>query len=266
MTVSKVIFRHGGSGTSIPEADFWHEVIQPSIAGRMTYWIPLGCWFRDNPADVTVDIDTGSGSWVPQAYGVDFTAKRRYTPPPTVADLAIGIRLNNPPPAGWNIRIRWRDRRILIEPPPLAKVHLTSVGGVPDYTVTWYANGATPPNAVTIPQRNGFQAEFWRLTTKSGGMLRHMPRPGVPRRQGRRYVPYFRGPVDVWTFHMDEIRSTSGSPASRLHYRVCYVNPVTGARSALSPDIIVLNLRRVERCGKTGSGQMRTYPSLWIDK
>lgn len=262
--LSKVIFRHGGSGTPIPEADFWHEIIQLSAAGQLTYWIPVGCWFRDDPTDVTVDIDNGSG-WIPQAYGPDYGVKRRSTPPPTVADLAIGIKLNDPPPAGWQIRIRWRDRRILIEPPPLAKIRLTAVGGVPDYSVTWYPSGGPSPNAVAVPQRTGFQAEFWRLSRRNGGRVPKWVGPPQARRQGRRYVPYFRGPVDTWMFHMDELRSTVGIPYSRLHYRVCYVNPVTGARSALSPDVLVLNVKRDERCGKMPGGLMRGGGSVWID-
>jgi hypothetical protein len=263
--VAKVIWRHGSGGTPIPEADFWHEIIQPSIAGQLTYWIPVGCWFRDNPADVQVDIDTGGG-WITQAYGADFGSKLRVTPPPTVADLAIGIVLTNPPPVGWSIRIRWRDRRILIDPPPLAKIRLTGVGGTPDYTVAWSSNGATPPNAVAIPQRNGFQAEFWRLSRRTGGLDPGQPHPGVPRRQGRRYVPYFRGPIDTWMFHMDQLRSLAGNPCSRWHYRVCYVNPLTGARSALSPDILVLNTKRDERCGKFPGGVTRVVYSVWIDE
>lgn len=257
------VFGLGGGGSVIPEADFWNETIQPSVAGQLAYWIPLGCYYRNNAQDVQVDIDTGSG-WIPQAYGADFGPKIRNTPPPTVADLAIGIRLNDPPPAGWQIRIRWRERKILISPPPLAKVRLTGVGGNPDYTVPWSSNGGTPPNAVTIPARNGFQVEFWRLSRRTGGL--NIGHPPSPRRQGRRYVPYFRGAVNLWTFHMNELRSLAGVPYSRLHYRVCYVNPTTGARSDLSPDILVANIKRDERCGKNPGGKLRTDSSVWIDE
>lgn len=260
--LSKVIYRLGG-GTPIPEADFWHESIQPSVAGQLTYWIPVGCYYRTDPSDVQVDINTGSG-WIPQAFGADFGYKQRNTAPATVADLAIGIMLTNPPPANWQIRIRWRERRILIEPPPIAKVRLTGVGGSPDYSVMWNSNGPTPPNAVTIPERTGFQAEFWRLSRRNGGFWPSL-NPAGHRRMGRRYIPYFRGAVDLWTFHMDQLRSLVGVPYSRLHYRVCYVNPTTGARSALSPDILVSNVKRDENCGNKPY-TFRKSPSMWIDE
>jgi len=178
-----------------------------------------------------------------------------------VDDLAIGIRFVNPTPASYRVRIRWRVRRILIDPPPIAKVYLNQ--GQPDYTVTWWQAAGSKPvcNGIRIPPINGYQAEFWRLSKKNGGAIPHSGISGVPRRQGRRYVPFFRGSVDQWILHMDEFRGNMSGTSYRWYYRVCYVNPITGARSGLSNDIVVVNQLRDEMADKS---LRRSRWSVWI--
>jgi hypothetical protein len=98
-----------------------------------------------------------------------------------------------------------------------------------------------------------YVVEFWRETVKRGGAFATVP-GGRVLRHGRRYVPHFRGPstqsVDPNTFYMSEFSSARARPWQK--FRVCYYNPLTGARSALSAETIVV-------IGTASTDQIRTY-------
>lgn len=233
-----------------------HEMIIPSVAGRNNYTIPVGNWFLDAVGDTALDIDQGSG-FIPQAYGPDYAHLLRVTPPPTVADAAIGFSIvGGAVSAGWALRFRWFERTLLANQPSIAAKVLQP----PSYTVEWLQNGpfaANTPNGVRVPEYPNVQVEFWRQTWRNGGVRGGA---GVLRREGKRYLPYFRGALNQFTFAKAEFSSAQG--LKRNHYRVCYYDPTNGARSALSNDVIVV-------CGPQNdrvNGRMARWArSVWIE-
>lgn len=240
------------SATGVPQVSVKHSILVPSVAGRLNYTIPLGNWFLNAPGETTLEINTGS-TWIDQAYGADYGHLQRVTPPPTVADAAIGISLNDPPPAGWVLRIGWYERTLLVQPSVAAKVLQP-----PNYTVPWNSSSAVDfPNGVHIPEYPNVQVEFWRQTWRNGGLR---GTAGVLRRGGKRYLPYYRGPLNQFVFAKSDFRTAQ--PLKRNHYRVCYYDPATGARSALSNDVIVV-------CSDSQNdrlnGGIRTRGSVWIE-
>jgi len=220
-----------GGGLSPSSFDVQHEVLLTSEAGKNNYTIPVGSWVIDAAGESTLDIDSGSG-FNPQGYGLDYSMFLRVTPPPTVADLAIGFTLNDGPvPAGWILRFRW-TQRVQSIPPPVPSPILLS-GGVPDYSVAWHPdNSATAPNGVVVTPTGGMKVEFWRLTKRVGGL-----RGLTLHRDGRRYVPYFRGAVDQTTFASTEFAPSNQKNTRR--FKVLYVD-AAGRRSALSDETIVV--------------------------
>lgn len=237
----------------LPIATIPRTIVLNSIANKNNYRIPVGDWFLDAVGTTTLEIDSGAG-YVAQAFGADYSHLRRYTPPASVADAALGFSLaGGPVPAGWSLLFRWNDGRILIEPNSIAKV-LAPV----DYTIPWLANSANAPNGVLIPELPGVQCEFWRETVRDGGKRGNN---GVLKREGRRYLPYFRGTLDTFRFSVADFASTQRE--HRNHYRVCYYDPSTGARSLLSRDVIVVcNTMQPDRVnGRT----QRQVGSVWIE-
>lgn len=210
-----------------------HMMIVPSVAGKNSYAIPAGNLFLNSAGETQLDLDQGAG-FIPQAYGADYGHLLRSAPgtPASVVDAAIGFSLNNAVSAGWTFRFRWKERRILVEPPSIAKV-LSSL----DYNLYWLPNSANAPDGVLVPSLNGMQVEFWRETRRNGGR-RGSADPTKIQRLGRRYLPYFRGATDVFLFNRAAFAVATGP---RRKYRVCYYDPTTGARSALSNDIILVN-------------------------
>jgi hypothetical protein len=241
-----------GSGV-LPIASIPRSIVLDSVANKNNYWIPVGDWFLDAAGTTTLEIDSGAG-YVPQAFGADYSHLRRVTPPATVADAALGFTLaGGPVPAGWKLLFRWTDGRILVEPNSIAKVLVPA-----NYAVPWSADGANPPNGVLVPELPGTQIEFWRETRRDGGLRGNN---GVLRREGRRYLPFYRGAVDVFRFSVADFATSARE--HRNHYRVCYYDPSTGARSLLSRDVIVVcSLAQADRVnGRT----QRAVGSVWIE-
>jgi hypothetical protein len=237
----------------LPIANIPRQIVLDSIAGKNNYRIPVGDWFLDAAGQTTLEIDSGAG-YVPKTYGVDYSHLQRVTPPPTVADAAIGFTLaGGPVPAGWKLLFRWTDRRILVEPNSIAKVLVPA-----NYAVPWSANGANPPNGVLVPELPGTQVEFWRQTNRDGGLRGNFL---VLKREGRRYLPFYRGATDVFRFSVTDFATSQRE--HRNHYRVCYYDPSTGARSLLSRDVIVAcSLAQADRVnGRT----QRAVGSVWIE-
>lgn len=177
------------------------------------------------------------------------------TPPTSVADAAIGFSLvGGAIPAGWTLLFRWVDNRILVAPNSIAKVLVPA-----DYTtVSWQANSASAPNGVLVPELPGMQCEFWRETFRDGGKRGNN---GVLKREGRRYLPFYRGATDVFRFSVADFATSKRE--HRNHYRVCYYDPSTGARSFLSRDVVVVcSLVQADRVnGRT----QRATGSVWIE-
>lgn len=231
-----------------------HEMIVSSVPGRNNYTIPVGNWFWNAVGETTLDINTGTG-WIAQAYGADYAHLQRVTPPPTVADAAIGFTLvGGVVPTGWLLRFRWFERTLLVKPSAVAKVRVPTT-----YTAPWNSSsGVDFPNGVRVPEFPNVQVEFWRQTWRNGGQRGNM---GVLRRDGKRYLPYFRGALNQFTFALSEFRSKQ--PLKRNHFRVCYYDPATGARSALCPDVIVVcNDQQADRVNGRFA---RTRGSVWIE-
>lgn len=242
------------SGSSLPMVDVIHEMVIPSVAGRNNYTIPVGNWFLDAPGDTTLDIDQGSG-FIPQDYGPDYAHLLRVTPPPTVANAAIGFSIvGGAVSAGWTLRFRWHERTLLVKPSAVAKVRVPA-----SYTVPWNSSSAVDfPNGIRVPEYPNVQVEFWRQTWRNGGQRGNT---GTLRREGKRYLPYFRGALNQFTFAKTEFRTAQ--PLKRNHFRVCYYEPVTGARSALSSDIIVVcNDQQDDR---VNGRYARQKGSIWIE-
>lgn len=229
-------------------------IVLASVAGKNNYTIPVGNMFLDAAGESFLDLDTGAG-FVPQAFGADYSHFRRNAPgtPTSVADAAIGFSMTNAVSTGWLFRFRWKQRSIIVEPPAIAKV-LSSL----DYSLFWQSNSSNAPDGIRVPPMNGMQVEFWRESPRDGGK-RGSADPTKIRREGRRYLPYFRGATDVFVFD----RSTFAIATNRrFKYRVCYYDPTTGARSALSNDIVlVCNQSQADR---VNGRVVRTARSVWV--
>lgn len=246
----------GPSPAASNSCSILHEITVASITGKNNYTIPIGNMFFDQAGETTLETDFGAGL-IPQVYGINYTHFRRSVAsgtPPSVADAAIGFSVVGAVPAGWTFRFRWFERRLCTSPISLAKIN-TSAG----YTVPWTPNSVNAPNGILVPAYPGGQIEFWRQTWKNGGLRGTST---VLFRQGRRYLPYFRGATDVISFPISAFCGTERN-GKRNHFRVCYYDPITGARSALSNDIIVVcSITQPDRVnGRT----QRTIGSLWIE-
>jgi hypothetical protein len=211
--------------------------------------------FLDAVGETTLEIDQGNG-FIVQAFGADYAHFRRNGSgtPATVADAAIGFSLvGGAVAAGWTMRFRWKERKLITGPPTVAKV-LSSL----DYSLSWQPNTVNATDAIQVPPINGMQIEFWRESRLNGGK-RGTADPTKIKREGRRYLPYFRGATNVFLFNRGAFAVTT---STRFKYRVCYYNPNTGARSALSNEIILAcgNVQDDRVNGRT----VRTKNSLWL--
>lgn len=229
-----------------------HELIVNAVAGKNNYAIPVGNFVWDAPGQSALDVDTGSG-FVPVAFPTGYTHLRRTSAgtPPTVNDAAIGFSYVGAVAAGWQFRFRWNEDVIPVSPIALSKVQAAA-----NFAVPWNSNSVNAPDGVTIPAYPRAQCEFWRLTSHAGG------RRGTDLvRLGRRYLPYFRGPLTRFTFAISDFAPTQAS--KRQRFKICYYDPETGARSALSGDTIVVC--GVQADGVNGRRPVRTARSLWIE-
>lgn len=231
------------------------EVILPTVAGHRRYHVPVGSWFMEGSATI-LEIDRGSG-WVEQAYGADYSHLQRYTPPPTVADLCVGWELAGVPPAGWTMRFRWEERRMGFPVETVAPVRV-GVGGEVDYSVVWYQwDASRMPNAVQVPGFPGFCLEFWRQTSRTGGL-----RGSSLQRSGKRWVPYYRHPAGGSLVRMGEF--AAGGTQKIREYRVRYYDPSTGARGPLSADIIAVGGNRENRVRTVGT--IHAANAVWLKR
>lgn len=240
----------------LPYSEVQHEVKITSILNHNKYTIPVGNWYQSG-TPISLEIDSGGG-YVPKVLGVDYFELGRYTSPATVADMKIGFELAaGPVPAGNLMKFKWVSRTLPYPVPPLAKVNLAA--GVPDYSIVWNPPTTQYPNGITIPEYPNVSVEFWRQTRLQGGKR---GRNGVLYRAGRRFVPYFRGIQDKFTFTLQDFLSDSHT-MKKTKFRVCYVDVATGARSELSSDIIqVCERRRDDRINNYGV--VRYQDSVWI--
>lgn len=228
------------AGVSLPESVTQREVTTTTVAGKKVYYIPLGEHFLNAASEtelvyggVTYHLGDGFYTHIHRSMATFMN----------VTDAMIGICLTTAPPSGITLTLRWKQRLILTQPQTLALVHCSNVGGVwvPDYTIAkWKQNDVLlAPNAIQVPPPpTGYVVEWWRLSTRKGGA--HTRGSGY--RSGRRYLPVFRGPA-VGTENGALFLVTQFDPGSTKrpwrHYKVCYYNPTTGARSALSSEVVI---------------------------
>jgi hypothetical protein len=170
-----------------------------------------------------------------------------------VVDAAIGFSYGLAVMAGWTFRFTWKERIVPTPPVVVAKIRSPL-----DYTIQWLPNGSNAPNAVTIPASPGMAVEFWRQTFENGG---RRGSSAVLIRSGRRYVPYYRGAIGVFDFDIGTF--SPSQPSKRARFKVCYYNPVTGARSRLSNDTIVVCSNVADSVN--GRRPVRTARSMWIE-
>lgn len=234
--------------------EVWHEIILTSVTGKNNYTIPVGNMFLDASNQTTLDINQGSG-WIEQGYGPDYSHLMRSAPgtPPSVVDAAIGFSISGGAVvAGWGLRFRWVERRLVTSPISIAKVMQP-----PNYAVIWGQNTPNYPNGILVPEFPDAQVEFWRQTWRDGGVR---GRDGTLFRQGKRYLPYFRGPAGQFRFAINDFAASQAT--KRNHFKVCYYLP-NGARSSLSTDTIVVCSDR--QPDQVNGRVVRTIHSLWIE-
>jgi len=255
----------------VPEGTLTHQMTVPSVAGQQGYVIPVGNWFKNAATECILERDSGGG-FVVQTFGVNFTGFVRSGSPASVVDAVIGFYLAVAPPAGQTFRFTWFERIMYKATLGVAKAKLTGGGGgTPDMSVKWTQNTSNAPNGVTVPALNGYLVEFWRKVVKAGGL--HSSTLGAVQRRGPRYIPYYRGPSGQFNFQADEFSPSEQS--KRWHFRVCYYNPVSFARSYLSPDMIVVNsTSKADFVGlpalntvpaRAADPQVRQARSVWIE-
>jgi len=253
------------------EMTFVHQMTVPSVAGQQGYLIPVGDWFTNAASECKLEVDMGGG-FVTRVFGVDFSGFLRSGAPATVTDLVIGFYwIAGAVPNGWTFRFTWYERVLFKTPMGVAKALLVGSPPVPDMSVKWKQNSSNAPNGVTVPELTGYVVEFWRKTLKSGGL--HINALGSVQRRGPRYVPYYRGPASQFNFTVGDFSTSEAS--KRQHFRVCYYNTVTFARSYLSPDMIVVNsVPKADFVGlpaldtvppRSADPQVRQSRSVWIE-
>jgi hypothetical protein len=229
-------------------------MIVASVAAKNNYPIPIGCYVLNASGQSSLDVDKGAG-FVPLAFGVGFTTFLRTAPgtPATVNDAGIGFTVIGVVPAGWVFRFRWLDTVIGTAPISVAKTRLPK-----NYAIVWNANSGNAPNAVTVPELTGYACEFWRQTGKPGG------KRGASslHRDGRRYIPYYRGAVGVFEHPLSAF--SPFQQKNRQRFKVCYYDAAAGARSRLSADTIVVCAASTSDA-VNGRNPVRTARSVWIE-
>jgi hypothetical protein len=242
----------------LPSVLVRQETFIQSTSGKDRLVIPVGNYYLDAPGESELWINFGSG-FVQQTYGVDYQHRRvrGSGAPTTVADAAIGFDyLGGPPPDdSWEFRFVWNERRLLIAPIVVAATRFGQ-----DSSIRYQNNSANPCDGVIVPERQGCVVEFWRRTTKPGGKRGRLEM--VPPRDGKRYVPYFRGDPGAFRFHRSTF-CTGDFARPRRKFRVCYYDPSTGARSELSNDVIVASA--IARFDSVNGRVVRVPGAVWIE-
>ena len=230
--------------------------------GQTRFYIPVGCYFKDAPTEIKVEMDQGAGYGDLQ-YGADYSCIRRTSMLPTVGDAACGVTgFGGTIHAGWHVRLTWKERRLRFRPQVVLPVRV----GDP-YTGRWNEMSPTLfPDGVQVPMGSpGWAVEFWRYTPKPGGTQFLNPATGeINYHEGRRWIPYWRSAAGETTF---KASTTFGAtlPSRRKKFRVCYYNPTTGSRSELSNDVIVVGQTN-GLVGDWANGVQRRYAgAVWIE-
>lgn len=243
-----------GPPVLVADIGFKHELVVASVAGKNNYVTPIGDYVWDQAGQSTLEVDTGSG-FTPVVFGSGYTHFLRSSTgtPASVNDAAIGFSFIGSVAAGWTFRFRWRETVIQAEPIAIAKVKLPI-----DYTIVWNSNSTDAPNGVMVPAMTGLQCEFWRQTNKPGGKRGASP---VLIRDGRRYIPFYRGATGVFAHPITDF--SVGNSTKRQRFKICYYNPLTGARSRLSADTVVVCSGKDDAVN--GRIPVRTARSVWIE-
>ena len=249
---------------TLPEVTISRELSFTTVAGRKIYFVPLGEHFFDAPSETEI---LYGGLLHRIGDGFYTHIHRSMSPWMNVTDTMIGIALTTPPPAGVTLILRWKQRIILLAPPSALLVHCSHyiTGWKPDYTlVGWKQNDPTvAPNAIQISlPPPGYVVEWWRLTRQKGGDHGGY---GSGYRAGRQYLPVYRGPA-IFTDNESLFLKTQFDQSSQCapwkHYKVCYYNPITGARGALSSEVIISPGNIPDQHNSKGPVRY----SLWINR
>ena len=222
-----------------PEVTIQREVSMTTVASQSIYYVPVGEYFYGLPTETEIVING-----VTRNYGYYSYVGRSIAPWMNVGDIKIGIKLPGAPAAGLPLIIRWKQRRILMAVETMLLVHCTFTGGLwrPDYTIPkWMAQDPLlAPNAIQVPPPpSPYVVEWWRLARHKGGD--HTGR-GSGYRAGIRYLPVYRGPAPSTENTSLFLRTQFDVGSDRRqwrHFKTCYYNPTTGARSFLSDEIVI---------------------------
>lgn len=245
------------------EIIYRQEMIVPSIAAEDRYRIPVGSLFLDAASEATLEVDTGSG-YTPAVYGVDYVhLPRGYLRPCVVygvLDAVIGFRwINGAVGAGWTFRFRWLERRIIAAPTGVMAVRLDGSGTAIDPSTRWYVNNsAALCNGLRVALLPGYCLELWRLGKRRGGL----DSGGGSVGDGRRYVPYLRGSVGNQFIDFQPLYKIG---KGKRQFKVCFYNPLTGARSALCAETVFFEnfTNRDDNLGVSGFLRSREG-AVWV--
>ncbi len=269
--------------TSWPETFSFEQVVRTAQAlggGALQrgFLLPLGIHVWANPAadqnELKVDRSTDGGlTWTTLTYLVDWTFMvRSYGAWPVsrgTSDVSSGAFLTTGVASGTLIRLTWKTGFIHIPPPEASAVLLT--GGAIDLTVGIRSyNGALVPNGFMSPQRAGLQIELWRWGFQTGRRY-IMPVTGYNvLHPGKRYNPYYRfavaaaGTGELFVQPSTLVGLGFSAPSSKTQsFRLCYYNPLTGARSPLSDHRINWQTNRSDRIA---GGVVHPSQSVWISR
>lgn len=239
----------------------WEQIDRTMVAGQQGVFLPWGAYVLAAASNIEVLLDQGGG-FVQQAYGADFgfqTRQRAGWPQPSTADVSTGIWMNDPAAGGETVRVRWRSGSILIEPPsPIAFSTAAPVPPLGNFNSFRYI-GPYVPNAFKVAERFGLQVEVWRMSARGGCNRSPVSVPGFLQvRGGRRFSPFWRGPAG---FGETTILPNTFTQRRKNVFRVCYYDPATGARSALSAERVYFVNRR-DAIGTAGT--MHPAGSVWV--
>lgn len=236
------------------------------VAGQQAVFLPWGQYVlaQSGWAEVTLN-------GAPLTFGVDWIFQTRQARStgwgyPSTADASTGVWLLVSTNAGDVVVVRWRTGRINLPPPSVSPVYVTG-GALPPspgvgLTQRWTYVGAVLPNAIVCPGLDGFQLEVWRMSRKSGRVVGVRVLPGLDEyRRGRNFVPLFRPASATSGDILIQPGADFSAPTNRSHYRVCYYDPATGARTDLSAEHVVFENRRDDRISTLGVVHQRG--SVW---
>ena len=247
----------GIPGPTLDEYVIERTKIFTTVAGQTKFGLPFGFYFKDVAGETSVEMDQGGG-YIPLQYGPDYMHLHRQTAVvPTVGDAAFGITgLGGTVPGGQLLKLTWKDRRLLCSPPVVCAI-LFGSGPLPIWKQMHVTNH---PNGIHVGLPDpAWAVEIWRFNPKPGGQGSDVQY----HHDGRRWIPYWRGAAGVEEFQSD-VTFAGVLPSKRKMFRVCYYNPATGARSALSDDIVVVGSVNVLAGDWSNGVQRKRDGATWI--